>query len=687
MEGQTRPSVDGLHAPSTSGRRSASTGRRWSRASSRSRTGASATRTCSPARTTPTARVEEITEDETDAEVIFNGVGTVWNGIKLMQDKELALACYKVYNDWIAELPGVRARAVHLQRHAADDRHRRRIAELHRVRRAGSAHRAARVVPERVVHRSDARRTTGSGPRRSSSACRSTSTRSSSSRSATSARRSPPRVCRARRDRAKKLGIDVEAGELPGDPVADDPVGRLRALPDLKFVGYRGPHRVGPVLPRALRRVGAAQPARLEPSAAAERVLPPERARSCTSSTRSARTTATTSASPTSCGVPTSRTPRQHGRSTTSSASRSSSARARRASEIERIMWKNAADLYKLPYDDAATAVARRAPDAMDAWRQHVRADLGRRARRRARRRLRVAASRPACATGRRSSRRANGGSAWFVDGIEPVPLLARPPRPARVVPQRPTARLRTDRSRSDEVLPALYDPVGADQGAVGRQRRRRDPLPVPEPVGRDQAGSTTSSSSSRCVRAYNDWIAEFCAHDPDRLIGAGEDPDAPASRTRTSELARCVDELGLRGAVLDAWPSGAPAGGEPGRRSVLGGRQRPPACRSASTIGLGADCRHARRRRASPRAAAADGGGAPADGRSRRVRPLPRPADGVRARRRRLGVALDGVLRQQLRAPEAPVRVRAAGSRRRVPVASTSGGTSGSRSTRTARR
>ncbi|HET6954780.1 MAG TPA: amidohydrolase family protein [Acidimicrobiales bacterium] len=51
----------------------------------------------------PAARVHEIVEDKTDAEVIFNGVGTVWNGIKLCADKELALACYKVYNDWIAD--------------------------------------------------------------------------------------------------------------------------------------------------------------------------------------------------------------------------------------------------------------------------------------------------------------------------------------------------------------------------------------------------------------------------------------------------------------------------------------------------------------------------------------------------------------------------------------------------------
>ena len=49
------------------------------------------------------ARVEEMIEGETDAEVIFNGVATVWNGIKLCPDKELSLACFKVYNDWMAE--------------------------------------------------------------------------------------------------------------------------------------------------------------------------------------------------------------------------------------------------------------------------------------------------------------------------------------------------------------------------------------------------------------------------------------------------------------------------------------------------------------------------------------------------------------------------------------------------------
>ena len=51
----------------------------------------------------PAAREKEIVEDKFDAEVIFNGVGTVWNGIKLCPDRDLSLACFKVYNDWIAE--------------------------------------------------------------------------------------------------------------------------------------------------------------------------------------------------------------------------------------------------------------------------------------------------------------------------------------------------------------------------------------------------------------------------------------------------------------------------------------------------------------------------------------------------------------------------------------------------------
>jgi uncharacterized protein len=101
MEGQTRPSVMGF---STMYFRS---GKRFDRASlvegfKQIKDRGVRYEDLFPGSYDPKARVEEIIEDKTDAEVIFNGVGTVWTGIKLCQDKELALACYQVYNDWIA---------------------------------------------------------------------------------------------------------------------------------------------------------------------------------------------------------------------------------------------------------------------------------------------------------------------------------------------------------------------------------------------------------------------------------------------------------------------------------------------------------------------------------------------------------------------------------------------------------
>jgi predicted TIM-barrel fold metal-dependent hydrolase len=64
-------------------------------------------------------------------------------------------------------------------------------------------------------------------------------------------------------------------------------------------------------------------------------------------------------------------------------------------------------------------------------------------------------------------------------------------------------------------------------------------------------------------IQAYNNWIAEFCAFQPDRLLGLAKLPSTGVEAAR-DELVRCVQELGLRGAVLDAWPSGAPASGRP---------------------------------------------------------------------------------------------------------------------------
>jgi predicted TIM-barrel fold metal-dependent hydrolase len=59
-------------------------------------------------------------------------------------------------------------------------------------------------------------------------------------------------------------------------------------------------------------------------------------------------------------------------------------------------------------------------------------------------------------------------------------------------------------------------------------------------------------------IRAYNDWLAqEFCAAAPERLIGIGQMPSVGADAA-IAEMRR-VKDLGLRGVLLSAWPSGNP--------------------------------------------------------------------------------------------------------------------------------
>ncbi len=60
------------------------------------------------------------------------------------------------------------------------------------------------------------------------------------------------------------------------------------------------------------------------------------------------------------------------------------------------------------------------------------------------------------------------------------------------------------------------------------------------------------------CYRAYNDWIAEFAAHDPNRLHGLAKIPTTGIDDA-VAELKRAAGDLKLRGAILDAWPNGGP--------------------------------------------------------------------------------------------------------------------------------
>jgi predicted TIM-barrel fold metal-dependent hydrolase len=156
-------------------------------------------------------------------------------------------------------------------------------------------------------------------------------------------------------------------------------------------------------------------------------------------------------------------------------------------------------------------------------------------------------------------------GSFWEVEGSDPIPL----PRTAAC-----GSGFRLDALGQDDlpgqvknisyadVLPALRDPAerlkAQEAGSVDAE------ILYATPALWDAIRFIEDPELKlACVRAYNDWIAEFCSHSPDRLIGLAKVPTTSAEDA-AAELRRCANELKLRGAVLDAWPSGSAVGGNP---------------------------------------------------------------------------------------------------------------------------
>ena len=151
------------------------------------------------------------------------------------------------------------------------------------------------------------------------------------------------------------------------------------------------------------------------------------------------------------------------------------------------------------------------------------------------------------------------GGQAWVVDGVEPVPL------PVSAATGSGYRALPGERGAIyfEEVLPSLYDP--------GQRLRAQDADSVDAEViypspGLWDAVQHLDDLELRlgCVRAYNDWIAEFSSHSPDRLIGLGRIPSTGRDDA-IEEVRRCVEHLHLRGVLLDAWPGGGAEVGDPG--------------------------------------------------------------------------------------------------------------------------
>jgi predicted TIM-barrel fold metal-dependent hydrolase len=154
-----------------------------------------------------------------------------------------------------------------------------------------------------------------------------------------------------------------------------------------------------------------------------------------------------------------------------------------------------------------------------------------------------------------------DGASAWLVEGAEPLPLA-------------PTTATGTGWHRAvdgfadgqpvswDAVLPALFDPAERLKAQWTDSIDAEILYPTPELWDAIRVLDDAELKVA-LVQAYNDWLAEFCRHSPTRLFGLAKLPSTSVADA-DAELRRAMTELGLRGAILDAWPSGAVAGGNP---------------------------------------------------------------------------------------------------------------------------
>ncbi|MCU1394304.1 MAG: hypothetical protein JWM34_2732 [Ilumatobacteraceae bacterium] len=112
---------------------------------------------------------------------------------------------------------------------------------------------------------------------------------------------------------------------------------------------------------------------------------------------------------------------------------------------------------------------------------------------------------------------------------------------------------------RWEQVRPGGYDPASRllDQDADGVVAEVL--YPTPRISNQLFWSNDDPGYHLACIRAYNDWLHEFCAHDPERLWGVAMIP-AVGVDAAIAELERVMARGTMRGALLGRYPSGGEA-------------------------------------------------------------------------------------------------------------------------------
>ncbi|MCU1397699.1 MAG: hypothetical protein JWN62_808 [Acidimicrobiales bacterium] len=141
-------------------------------------------------------------------------------------------------------------------------------------------------------------------------------------------------------------------------------------------------------------------------------------------------------------------------------------------------------------------------------------------------------------------------GDAWIVEGaLDPINFGGNC---SAGIP----ADERSAWIRWEQVRPGGYEPVARllDQDA---DRVAAEVLyPTPRLANQLFWSTTDRGYHLACVRAYNDWLSEFCGHDPSRLWGVAMIPNVGVDDA-IAELDRISADGTMRGILLGRYPSG----------------------------------------------------------------------------------------------------------------------------------
>ena len=145
---------------------------------------------------------------------------------------------------------------------------------------------------------------------------------------------------------------------------------------------------------------------------------------------------------------------------------------------------------------------------------------------------------------------RMDKGDAWIIEGSYGPVNFGHNTNNGVPADQRPSW------VRWEEVRPGGYDPAARiremDQDGVDAELM----YPTPRVCNSIFWNNVDQEFHLALIRAYNDWLSEYCSHDPERLGGAAMMPTG-SLEAAMGEYRRVSKLPGIKAAMLGQWPAG----------------------------------------------------------------------------------------------------------------------------------